>query len=267
MRIIKLTTTDTSTDLNSSDTVVPWTDAPIMDNPPFGFSGNQIDIQKDGIYELQSIIYSDTSNSRTNPVARFRVNGTTFLDGWGGSGYTRNSDGHTHASNSPYTIEQLNAGDYIEVVTFQEANGGSRIMESNTCVFTAKKIDDEPLRKIDGEESGTVTAGNQGVLSISNIENGETLELEEAVMVLADGQPAPTGLDMNIVSMDNNGNYTVETVVLTGDGTAVYDYESGNPVASYTNSSGSAQTVAVVVDNQTGSDQIIMSQAYGVFKQ
>jgi hypothetical protein len=117
---------------------------------------------------------------------------------------------------------------------------------------------------LEGRESGTVTNGNQGVLVVDNLANGDAAEIYKAGLTLADGQPAPTDLDLELVTMDNAGAFTSRVTLLSGDGTTVFDRETGDPLASWTNSTGSAQTIALIVDNGTGSDQDIAADAEGV---
>lgn len=99
------------------------------------------------------------------------------------------------------------------------------------------------------DESGTVQGGSAGVVGKTHLNDGETLNILRAALLLADGQPAPSGVDLTIITEDNTGAATSRTIVLSGDGSTVYDKETGSPLASYTNSSGGGQTIAIVVDN------------------
>lgn len=107
--------------------------------------------------------------------------------------------------------------------------------------------------------SGLVSSANAATLRAIEVQDGETYEIHEAGLLLADGQPAPTDLDLVIATMDNAGAATVQSVAISGDGTKQNDV-SNSPIASYANTTGSKQTVAVMIDNGqfnagTGSDQ------------
>jgi len=113
---------------------------------------------------------------------------------------------------------------------------------------------------IEQGESGTVAAGNSGVVARTHLADQETIEIQRAVLTLIDAQPAPTGLNLTIITENNSGGATAQTTILSGDGSTVYDKETGSPLASYQNTSGSGRTVAVVIDNGdfgggTGSSQ------------
>lgn len=115
-----------------------------------------------------------------------------------------------------------------------------------------------------GRESGTVSDTNQGILVIDHLASGETAEIYKAALTLADGQAAPSGLDLELVTLDNAGGYTSRATLITGDGSTVFDDETGSPLASYTNNSGGGQSVAVLVNNAAGSAQDVMAAVEGV---
>jgi len=118
------------------------------------------------------------------------------------------------------------------------------------------------------DESGTVAAGDAGVVYRTRVLSTETLKIVRAGLTLSDGQPAPTDLDLTIATEDNAGGATSQTNILTGDGT-VQDKKTGtlqSPVASF--SPGSDTTVVIVVDNGnfntgTGSSQDIFADVKG----
>jgi hypothetical protein len=115
-----------------------------------------------------------------------------------------------------------------------------------------------------GRESGTVSDTNQGTLVIDHLADGETVEVYKAALTLADGQAAPSGLDLELVTLDNAGSFTSRARLVSGDGSTVFDDETGAPLGSYTNSSGGGQTIGVLVDNATGNPQDVMAAAEGV---
>jgi hypothetical protein len=117
------------------------------------------------------------------------------------------------------------------------------------------------------DESGSVASGNSGVAFVTQVEDTRTFAVYQAGLLLADGQPAPTDLDLVIATLDNAGAATKQTEIITGDGT-VQAYESGDPLASYENTTGGEQTVAILIDNGnfnagTGSSQDVVASAHG----
>jgi len=272
MKYCKLTNSGTGTDHNGTDVLIPWGNVEHIDSPPFTYdSGNEaIEVQEDGVYEFRSLLMTGTSSYRTNPVARFKLNGTTYLEGWGGSGYASNRDGHDWTTNAPHVIEELTAGDYVQVETFAEARGGSCNPRANgENNFFAKKI---PALKyaggnpIEGEESGTISNGSIRPVAVSKIEDGAEISISSATFTSGIGGPVPSSFDMKIVTMSNTGTITDQVTVLSGDGNSTYDSMPGAPLASWTNSTGAAVTVGVVVDNQSGSAQTFMSGVEGIIK-
>ena len=119
----------------------------------------------------------------------------------------------------------------------------------------------------DASESGEVVAGESGIVYAHGLPDGNTLEVTRAGLLLANGSPAPSGLDLILATLDGSGGGTKQATILSGDGSSKAT-EQGSPLAEYTNSSGGTQTVAVLVDNGefnsgTGSAQDIVADAYG----
>jgi len=102
--------------------------------------------------------------------------------------------------------------------------------------------------QFDKDETGTVNAGNVGIVWFTSLPVNDTIELYQAGLLLDTLEPAPTDLDLVIYTGDNAGNATKQADVIVGDGT-VQDDVTGSPVASHENTTSSAQTVAVGVDN------------------
>jgi hypothetical protein len=118
--------------------------------------------------------------------------------------------------------------------------------------------------RLEQGESGSVAAGNSGIVTRTNLASGDALNVYRAGLTTSDGQAVPSGLDLIVILEDNSGGATKQTTILSGDGSTVFDKEAGDPLASYENTSGSGQTVAVVVDNGdfgsgTSSSQDIMA--------
>jgi hypothetical protein len=123
------------------------------------------------------------------------------------------------------------------------------------------------LDQFDKDETGTVQAGNVGVIWFTSLADQETAEVYQAGLLLDDLQPAPSGLDLVLYTGDNGGTAALQTTIISGDGT-VQDDVTGSPIASYQNTTGGAQTVAVGVDNGnfgsgTGGDQDIAATFVG----
>jgi len=119
--------------------------------------------------------------------------------------------------------------------------------------------------------SGIATAGDFTVLLTGNAADGETVHIDQATFVMSDGTAVPSGCDAIIATLDNAGGGTSQTTILSGDGSTIYDDEIGNPLASYTNTSGAAQTVAIGVDNGnwnagSGANQSVQLSVVGVIK-
>lgn len=125
-------------------------------------------------------------------------------------------------------------------------------------------VDYEHTETFEGRESGNVSDTNQGVLVIDHLADGETVEVYKAVLLNADGTAVATGVDLELVTLDNSGGFTSQTTLISGDGSTVFDDETGSPLGSYSNSSGGGQTIAVLVDNGSGSAVDIMAAVEGV---
>lgn len=122
------------------------------------------------------------------------------------------------------------------------------------------------LKTVTAAESGSVPDTKLGIIAIDHLADQETLTVEKAVFLLADGQPSPSGLDLVILTLDNSGGSTQQTTILAGDDTSVFDDETGSPLSSYQNTSGSGQTVAIAVDNTTGSSKTVYVRVQGETK-
>lgn len=99
--------------------------------------------------------------------------------------------------------------------------------------------------------SGIVDDGDAKLLYVHGLADGETIKVTQASFVESDASAIPTGTDLVIATLDSGDSDggTIQTTALSGDGTTVYDDQTGAPLAQYTNSSGGAQTVGILVDN------------------
>lgn len=98
-------------------------------------------------------------------------------------------------------------------------------------------------------ESGPIAVGDGAVLAIREVADGETMYITQAVHLIANGTAAPSGYDLTIATLNGAGGGTERQNILTGDGTTIYDDQTGSPLASWTNNTESPQTTAVIMDN------------------
>lgn len=141
--LIELTNTDTGTNINGGTVAIPWGRQVVKvgEGQSWSVSNNtRITLAGDGIREIYVNIAKNTSVQRQNETLRIRKNGTTYLHGRGTSGYIRSASGHNDASNSLRIIEDFADGDYIEVISENESNGGTATMRDEGCVFSVKKL-------------------------------------------------------------------------------------------------------------------------------
>ncbi len=127
------TNSDTSTDLNSDNTLVP-----IFGNEDYKdggsslyvVSGNTLTVNESGRYDiranlsLEGINVGGNSEQRTNVNARIAINGTP-VGALGASGYIRFASGHEQSSIHVNEILDLNANDIVTIITYREANSGA----------------------------------------------------------------------------------------------------------------------------------------------
>lgn len=106
-----------------------------------------------------------------------------------------------------------------------------------------------PEEDFSGAETGNVPAGEQGVLIVSSLEPGETVEVYRAMLTTDTVEAVATGVDLKLVTFDNSGGFSTVSTLITGDGATVYDDETGAPLASYENTGTAAESIGVLVDN------------------
>lgn len=97
-------------------------------------------------------------------------------------------------------------------------------------------------------ETGEVNQGDAGIVISTRLNDTESIEVTQiGIGLLGKGSP-PSGLNVILISLDSTWNGTEQATVISGDGTSKNDV-TGSPIASYTNTTGGAQDVAIVVDN------------------
>lgn len=133
--------------------------------------------------------------------------------------------------------------------------GGRPINDSTGTLTIGAGLDVNGAAAFDGaalqhawfskQEGGTVNTGTSVPVGSFELADNDTLYVTQA-MLTEDGftTPAPSGLNLLIVP-----NGSSNTTILSGDGTTLYLNETGTPYASYTNTTGSTQEVAIMLDN------------------
>jgi hypothetical protein len=99
-------------------------------------------------------------------------------------------------------------------------------------------------------EIGTVPAGDFVPIGTFALADNETLEVTQASLT-ADGfdTAAPSGIDLIVAENSGTTSTELKATILSGDGTTFYNDETGSPLASYQNTSGSEQTVVIAINN------------------
>jgi len=120
-----------------------------------------------------------------------------------------------------------------------------------------------PKEDFSGAETGQVAASSQGILIVSSLEPGETVEVYRAVLTTDTVEAVSTGVDLELVTFDNAGGFTSQSVLAAGDGSTVYDDVTGSPLASYENTGTAAESIGVIVDNTLTNAVDIVSDVEG----
>lgn len=144
------------------------------------------------------------------------------------------------------SADQLN--DIIAVLNGNQPMPNDLNMGSNSITNQSTTWNDFNTL-ISPSESGVVSSGDVACLITIQVNDGQSLSVYRAGLTLVDGQAVPSGIDLIVATLDNTGGGTSQVTILSGDGASVYDNQTGNPLASYTNSSGGAKTVMIGADN------------------
>tara|TARA_R110002051_G_scaffold212635_4_gene277743 strand:- start:6815 stop:7699 length:885 start_codon:yes stop_codon:yes gene_type:complete len=146
------TNTDTSTNLNINNTVVPIFGSNDYVDDGIGLyevSGNTLIVKESGRYDIRANIallgiadgniLADYDHS-TNVNARIAINGTP-VGALAASGTITFINGNDHSSIHINEILQLNANDVITIISYREANiEAVRFSSSGTSNFTINKV-------------------------------------------------------------------------------------------------------------------------------
>ena len=121
----------------------------------------------------------------------------------------------------------------------------------------------DPRNIFEGTETGTVANGDQGILTVDELADGESVEVYKSALTTDTIEAVPSGVDLELVTFDNSGAFTSRATLVSGDGSTIYDRVTGDPLASYTNSSGGPQSVGVIVDNGSGASVDVVAKIEG----
>jgi hypothetical protein len=146
--VIQVTSTDTTTDINTSTTfTVPFNSVDFNTSSSkfsFNTSTGVITVLEAGTFWVYAhISYNDngqTSPVRANPSVRVYKNGTS-LNYTGGHGYLRNSTGHDEASNSIGCLVQCAQNDTLDVRTLAFTTATQAlVLTSGESVFCVAEL-------------------------------------------------------------------------------------------------------------------------------
>jgi len=120
-----------------------------------------------------------------------------------------------------------------------------------------------PQEDFSGAETGTISGNNEGVLVVTSLDDQETVEVYRATLTTDTVEAIPSGVDLLLVTFDNSGGFTSHNTIISGDGSTIHDDETGSPLASHTNTSGSPQSTGVIVNETTGNAQDVVAMVEG----
>jgi hypothetical protein len=172
------------------------------------------------------------------------------------------------ANDYPITVDTEGSETIVgQNTTRIESDGGAQVLTSDGTNWAITGGSGQggvmPSNVFAGREGGTIAAGDDGVLEVSHLPDGQAVAVYSATLVTASVQAVPTGVNMSLVTFDNSGGKTVQDSLITGDGSTVFDLETGMPLGSYENTSGGPQSVGVVVPNGSGSSVDVLASIEG----
>lgn len=144
---------------------------------------------------------------------------------------------------------ETNDNELLLAVVYVEANAtnvsDSEILNWRSPALTASNIQGVDTQEFSPSVSGVAEGAAAVNVFSTGLKPGETLRVEQATFIEGDGTAAPTGLDFVLGVLDGTGGESKVGEILTGDGSEIHRDEIGNPLASYTNTSGSEETIAL----------------------
>ncbi len=127
-----------SFNINTPDwTAIPWNSESFPEDDAYSHdqvtNNSQVQILKDGLYQISYQINHETQGGRRNVRCRIRIDGTSFPLVSGDSfSYSRNGT-DKWASNTANAILDLSAGEYYEIVCRQEGTSGDAYLAAGAA--------------------------------------------------------------------------------------------------------------------------------------
>jgi hypothetical protein len=212
-----------------------------------GASGATITVDTEGSETLNG------SNSITVDTdygaARLISDGSNWVTAGGGTG-----------GGGGVTIED---GQSVVQQTATAVSAGEALSASSDGDGTAE-VDLDSSRVVGGEATANLSDTNQLVVDRFALTDGGTVRVRKCSLTVGVSGPAPTDVDLKLVTFDGSGSFTTQTVLIDGDGSTDSTAVTGDPVGTYENTSGGDQTVGVVADNQSGTNHELFATTRGV---
>jgi len=143
------------------------------------------------------------------------------------------------------------------------------LKEALSATATADGVDvDADLSEFfGGEATANLSDTNQLIIERGVLADGEAIRVRVAGLTEGVGGAAPSGVTLDLVtfgSFSASPSFTVQSELIAGDGSTDFSRVTGDPIASYTNTTGSDQLVGILVDNQSGTNHELLAGADGV---
>ena len=237
-----------------SDLFPPWGDNGERPSDNFNYQGGDQVNEKHLDYLWYSV--GELEDEVRSALEDLESDGDGFVDGADAANGDFELDGDLIAPDGEIIWDE--SQNFINVDRLQIKDGEAQ--EIDVDEFSRDNASDGQFLRDDGwatpafgaslaDGSGVVDEGDAANIFTDDLDDGETLEVTEAALIQSDGEPAPSGVDLIIASLDNAGGGTSQVDILQGDGTFVKGGQEGSPLASYTNNSGGVQTVMIAIDN------------------
>jgi hypothetical protein len=153
------------------------------------------------------------------------------------------------------TFAEAPVGEAVNFLQGLEVQGTAPLLDKNGTVTLSNTsynpvTENEFGNRIDGltswNETGTAVQGQAAVIVSYTLTSNETLDLRRASMIKGDRTAMPSGVDLVLVSGDQNSGYTVEATLAAGDGSSLHNPTDNLPGDI---SPSSETTYTIAVDN------------------
>jgi hypothetical protein len=138
----------TPQDINAAatDNLVLWNVNDLIEGDGLSHSTStntsRITANTSGVFVAHATLAWNTAGVRYNGIARFRLNGTTNINGRSKCGYTRNTGGHNEASLHLEALVRMVSGDYLEVLVDRESLTSSAVnLSNNQSLFAVYRLE------------------------------------------------------------------------------------------------------------------------------